>query len=153
MVHILQEMLAAAQKVFDEVNSSGRPVPLASDHASYLDKEAESMRWFLLPSEAEQALLGMATPMVTPPFQPRCYPSPVIPSSINSCNIRNVSPRETSSLQESGPQETRTSNGVSEQYEEDKSEESEKKENRVKFHCPSKIIYKPTTEVRGLSDN
>ena len=147
-IFFLQDMLAAAQKVFDEVNSSGKPLPSTGDHTSYLDEEAESMRWFLLSSEAEQVLLGVATPTTTPPFQPRHYPSPeaqnIMPNSVG-----NTSPTETISLWKSKPRDIKTANGVTEQCELNKEElrETEKKGEIVKFHCPPKNIYKPTTEV------
>ena len=144
-------MLAAAQKVFDKVNrSDSKLLPSTSDHTSYLDEEAESMRWFLLPSEAQQVLLGVATPTTTPPFQPRLYPAPearsTVPSSVTA------SPAESTSLQKSKPQgkDRVTINGVTEQCdstEEELRETEKKKDEVVKFHCPPKNIYKPSTEV------
>lgn len=148
-------MLAAAQKVFDEVKpSDNKPLPSTSDHASYLDEEAESMRWFLLPSEAQQVLLGVTTPTTTPPFQPRHYPAPKIQNVSNtnsSSAIEDASSTKMTLLWKSRPQEkSRTINSVAEQCDvngEELRESEGKKEEVVKFHCPPKNIYKPTTEV------
>ena len=146
-------MLAAAQKVFDEVNSlDAKPLPSTSDHTSYLDAEAESMRWFLLPSEAQQVLMGVATPTTTPPFQPQHYPAPEAKTTTIASPITvNVSPTE-NSLWKNEPQENDrvTVNDAPKQCDsnEEKLREIEKKkEEVVKFHCPPKSIYKPTTEV------
>ena len=143
-------MLAAAQRVFDEVNH--KPLPSVSDHTpSYLDKEAESMRWFLLPSEARQVLLGVTTPTTTPPFQPRHYPA------LNVPNSDTISPTEkNTSLWKSKPEEKErdAAFGVTEHYDstaEELREPERKKEEVIKFHCPPKNIYKPTTEVHFYS--
>ena len=45
------------------------------DQSLFLSEEAELLRWFLLPSEAQCYLLGQPLPAVIPPFQPRIYPS------------------------------------------------------------------------------
>ena len=146
-VNFLQAMLAAAQRVFDEVNH--KPLPSVSDHTSYLDEEAESMRWFLLPSEAQQVLLRVTTPTTTPPFQPRHYPALNAPNSITvSSTEENTSP----SLWKNKPEEKErdTVNGVTEHCDstaEELREPEQKKEEVVKFHCPPKNIYKPTAEV------
>lgn len=40
----------------------------------FLLEEAEDLRWFLLPSEAQEYLLGETTPTTTPPpFTPKIY--------------------------------------------------------------------------------
>ena len=40
----------------------------------FLSEEAEDLRWFLLPSEAQEYLLGETTPTITPPpFTPKIY--------------------------------------------------------------------------------
>ena len=143
--------MAAAQKVFDEVNcSDSKPLPSTGDHASYLDEEAESMRWFLLPSEAQQVLLGVTTPTTTPPFQPRLYPVPEALSTVP--NSVTVSPTKNTSLWKSQPQEKDgvTVNGVTkhcDSNEEELRDIEKKKDEVVRFHCPPKNIYKPTTEV------
>lgn len=44
------------------------------DQSLFLSEEAESLRWFLLPSEAQEYLLGETTPTTTPPpFTPKIY--------------------------------------------------------------------------------
>ena len=45
------------------------------DQSLFLTEEAEKMRWFLLPSEAQLCLMNETITKVTPPFQPRRYPS------------------------------------------------------------------------------
>jgi hypothetical protein len=148
-------MLAAAQRVFDEVNH--KPLPSISDHTSYLDKEAESMRWFLLPSEAQQVLLGVTTPTTTPPFQPRRYPA--LETQYNVPNSITASPTESASLcnWKSKPEEKEriTVNAATDYCDsspEEMRDTEQKKEEIVKFHCPPKNIYKPTTEVIMLHD-
>ena len=44
------------------------------DQSLFLTEEAEKLRWFLLPSEAQKCLLNETTPITTPsPFNPRLY--------------------------------------------------------------------------------
>ena len=143
-------MLAAAQRVFEEVNSSGRSLPVSSDHTSYLDEEAESMRWFLLPSEAQRALAGMATPTATPPFHPRLYPS----TAASNPSKNGTSPSDTNLCQDSCKlgKESVVVESVREKKKELEGRSGEKKRedkmaDTIKFHCPPKGIYKPTTEV------
>ena len=139
-------MLAAAQRVFEEVNSSGKS---SSDHTSYLDEEAESMRWFLLPSEAQRALAGMATPTATPPFHPRLYSS----TAASNPSKNGTSPSDATLCQDSCKlgKESVVVESVREKKElEGRSGEKEREDkmaDTVKFHCPPKGIYKPTTEV------
>jgi len=45
------------------------------DQSLFLSEEAELLRWFLLPSEAQLHLLGQPLPPATPPFLPKCYPT------------------------------------------------------------------------------
>ena len=139
-------MLAAAQKVFDEVNCSGKSLPSTSDHTSYLDEDAESMRWFLLPNEAEKVLLGVATPTVTPPFRPRLYPTHegCSATSDSAGDTAKTSPNETTS-REGDSQDTGIANSVAEDCGSSAKEEGVRQ--LVKFHCPPRSIYKPMTEV------
>lgn len=106
------------------------------------------MRWFLLPSEAQQVLLGVTTPKATPPFQPRQYPGLKTQNILHSDALST----ETTLLWKSKSQER--SNGVAElcdsNEEELKEFERKKKDEVVNFHCPPKNIYKPTTEVCTL---
>ena len=143
-------MLAAAQKVFDEVSCLGKQFPTPTDQApsssSYLSEEAEAMRWFLLPSEARQVLLGQTTHTVTPIFKPRCYPEFHLPNPVGN----NVSRTDVTLLQNSRLQENKYRNMESADVvglNREELRESEKRDKVMKFHCPPKNIYKPTTEV------
>ena len=142
----IQSMLADAQKVFDEMSSSSKLLPAPIDQTSYLGEEAESMRWFLLPSEAQRALSGQTTPTSTPPFQPRHFPgAPQL--------LKDDKPRDkTTSLQRNKEEvKEHFTTKVEEERElvRDQLEDIEvkKTEKVVKFHSPTKVIYKPTTEV------
>ena len=44
------------------------------DQSLFLSEEAELLRWFLLPSEAQLHLLGQPLPLAMPPFHPKSYP-------------------------------------------------------------------------------
>ena len=139
-------MLNAAQKVFDEVSSPGKPLPTPSDHTSYLGEEAESMRWFLLPSEAQQALLGQAMPLVTPPFQPRRYSESCPPRTIKPEPLNKIVSTKKNQLGGNKPSEE-TVEEKEVNKEQLLEEEARGTEKVVKFHSPPKTIYKPTTEV------
>ena len=149
----LQEMLTSAQRIFDQVNSSGKSFPVSADHASYLDEEAESMRWFLLPNEAQQALSGQTTPISTPPFHPRVYLSMTMSPKCSNSSKSNTRPSGAESCQDSCKERNVVDGGLSdetvsrEKGSKEKPKEREKKE-VIKFRCPPKNIYKPTTEVR-----
>lgn len=142
----IQSMLADAQKVFDEMSSSSKLFPAPSDQTSYLGEEAESMRWFLLPSEAQRALSGQTTPTSTPPFQPRRFPDAAQivkrdkPQAINTSSQRN---------KEQAKEHFTTKVKKERELVRDQLEDIEvkKTEKVVKFHSPPKVIYKPTTEV------
>ena len=150
-------MLIVVQKVLDEVSKS---FPSASDH-TYLGEEAESMRWFLLPSEAQRALLEQATPTATPPFHPRCYPK--THGSTSPRDITSSSIIEATSIHQAklvGNENVDMSSDVTERSElnreQNLSEEPQQGDLKkpgevVKFHCPPKIIYKPTTEVQAYA--
>lgn len=150
----LQEMLVAAQKVLDEVKLSNKPLPAPKDHTSYLGEEAESMRWFLLPNEAHQLLSGQATPIVVPPFQPRRYPKEHCSESVRD-SMLSLSGSKTLSLQKSQQLGNGKSDDVTGKTESSRehrlnrelSQDVRGAEEVVRFHCPPKSIYKPTTEV------
>lgn len=147
--------MTAAQKVLDEVKLSNKPLPAPREHTSYLGEEAESMRWFLLPNEAQQLLSGQATPTVTPPFQPRRYPKEHHPESTRDDMSLNES--KTLSLEKSSQLGNESLDNVSSNSDSSReqllnkelSQDVKKTEEVVKFHSPpSKSIYKPTTEVQ-----
>ena len=93
--------------------------------SQFLSEDAERLRWFLLPSEAQDWLSSETPPTTTPTtFTPKKY--------------------------------TRSSERNSEQEKEKTGEEKEEEEDEgedgrrvqiVKFHHPSKSIFKPTMEV------
>ncbi len=65
----MQEALREARILFDQ-----RVLHTDSfDHIPALSKEAEEIRWFLMPQEAQQYLLGRDTPLTTRSFSPKVY--------------------------------------------------------------------------------
>ena len=99
---------------------------MSGDHSSFLTEEAEELRWFLLPSEAEQYLDDQ-----TPP-QNHIFPSPFKPRVYSDGKLDTPEQRK---------------DGQTEQR--DRSEEGSEKEEQdhVKFHHPPKAIMKNAIEV------
>ncbi|XP_065845865.1 uncharacterized protein [Oscarella lobularis] len=60
-------------------NASHKISRVLSDHTVLLDSEAEAMRWFLYPSEAQQIVSrrDAIRPPVEPPFKPKAWPGKV----------------------------------------------------------------------------
>lgn len=95
---------------------------MLGDQTLFLSQEAHHYRWFLLPNEAQEWLLGNATTMSTTtqlPFTPRHYST----QSLN--DLKTTGTEEEKEKQRQGREEVR----------------------KVKFHCPPKDILKPVMEV------
>ena len=58
--------------MFDEATTNVEPRNF--DQLPVLSKEAEEIRWFLLPNEAQEYLMGRTTTLTSRSFQPKLYP-------------------------------------------------------------------------------
>lgn len=97
----------------------------------FLSHEAERLRWFLLPSEAQDYLINEVTPPTTPPlFIPKSY-----------------SNNKTESLLDGKV------NDKEKDMKEKEEEEGKDEKKTVKFHNPPKSILKPSLEVRRHYDH
>lgn len=91
--------------------------------SQFLSEDAERLRWFLLPSEAQDWLSSETPPTTIPTtFTPKKY---------------TRSSSESNSEQEK--EKTRE--------EKEEEEDDDKRDQTVKFHHPPKSIFKPTMEV------
>lgn len=87
-------------------------MPLISDQTLLLEKRAESLRWFLYPSEAQQVLLGKhanTTRAFAPPFIPRQHKedgSDITPQDRTDDNYVNVGIGETVSNNSNSDEQT-----------------------------------------------
>lgn len=68
------DCLQKAEQIFDRAVKD-RGGPITTDQRQSFNTEAQSLRWFLLPSEAKDLLRGVALPKVEAPFTPRKYVS------------------------------------------------------------------------------
>ena len=141
---LAQAMLEEAQTLFDQLPAR-QPGKLMGDQSLFLSTDAEEMRWFLLPSEAQESLNGDKTPptCATPPFEPRVY--------------RKIADDEFGEESEACGR-TRADNGSQSEAgaegEDSGALEGTATEGgamRAKFHSPPKRIYNPTVEVRLYS--
>ena len=91
--------------------------------SQFLSEDAERLRWFLLPSEA-QDWLSSETPLTTTPT--------------------TLTPKKYTRSSESNSEQEKEKTGEKEEEEE---EDDDKRDQTVKFHHPPKSIFKPTMEV------
>ena len=90
--------------------------------SQFLSEDAERLRWFLLPSEAQDWLSSETPPTTTP---------------------TTFTPKKYTRSSESNSEQEKEKTGEEKEEEED----DDKRDQTVKFHHPPKSIFKPTMEV------
>ena len=122
----IQEMLSTASEIFEASLKFKSESSLHGDQ--FLSDNAKSMRWFLLPWEAQDYLSPCTTHTHhTPPFKPKDFRN--YDSQLSTKPVA-VATTVTTTMPQSVT-EVVTKNST------------------VVFHSPPKIIFKPTTEVRA----